>query len=367
VYLLPIRGGTPKRLTFDDRPVGGIAWTADGKAIVFASPRAGSAELWRIPAQGGRPERLSIAGDAIDVALDRTGRRIAYAQGVGFEMHISAFDLRDGRATPVTVAESSRSEQSPSISADGKKIAFPSDRGGAAFDIWMADVSGTNPIRLTFFNKGYSGSPQWSPDSEWVAFDSDTDGQFDVLTVRAAGGAPRPLTPRGSNEFRPTWSRDGRWIYFGSDRTGKDQVWRMPASGGEAVQITQDGGTGGFESNDGQFLYYAKGDGQPGIWRIALRSGREEPVLAEDPAGAYGGYWTLVGNRLYYLKSRHQNQQSLEFLDLSTHQITRILKLPSPACATHSPNLAVSPDQRTLLTCLQGPRESDIMLVENFR
>jgi dipeptidyl aminopeptidase/acylaminoacyl peptidase len=200
-----------------------------------------------------------------------------------------------------------------------------------------------------------------------VAFDSDSDGQWDVLTVRTAGGAPRRLTPRGSNEFAPTWSRDGHWIYFGSDRTGKDQVWKMPASGGEAIQITNGGGSRAFESADGQFLYYAKGNDQPGVWRIALHGGPEEPVLSEDPAGAYGGYWTLVDTRLYYLNTRNQNRQSVEVLDLSTHQIKRILNLPKPACPTHSPNLAVSLDHRTLLTCFQGPGESDIMLVENFR
>ena len=278
-------------------------------------------------------------------------------------MHLSGFNLHDARGTPVTVAESSRSEKDPSFSPDGKKIAFASNRGGDSFDIWMADADGTNPIRLTFFNKGYSGSPQWSPDGERVAFDSATDGPVDVLTVRTAGGAPRRLTPGAV----PTWSRDGRWIYFASDRTGKDQVWKMPPDGGDAIQITKDGGFGGFESHDGRFLYYAKGTDRPGIWRMPVNGGREEPVLPEDPAGTYRRSWALVENGLYYLNTRNHNRQSVEFLDLATRRIRRILDLPSSVCSSDSPDLAVSPDQRTLLACLQSPGESDIMLVENFR
>jgi Tol biopolymer transport system component/serine/threonine protein kinase len=367
IYLLPSREGPAKRLTFDGKPIGGIAWTPDAKAIIFSSSRAGSQELWRIATEGGQPERLPIAGETWDVALDRSGRRLAYVKGHGFGMHVTAFDLRDPRSAPVTLAESSRSEHSVSYSRDGKKIAFGSDRGGNGFDIWMADAEGTNPIRLTFFNKGFSGSPQWSPDGEWVAFDSATDEQVDVFAVRAAGGAPRRLTPGGSNEYVPSWSRDGRWIYFGSDRTGKEQVWKMPSEGGDATQITKDGGLGGFESHDGQFFYYQKGNAQPGIWRLPVHGGREEPVLPEDPAGAYKRYWTLVEDRLYYLNTRNQNRQSVEFLDLSTHQVTRVLDLPRPACASLSPDLAISPDQRTLLICFEGPGEADIMLVENFR
>jgi hypothetical protein len=141
----------------------------------------------------------------------------------------------------------------------------------------------------------------------------------------------------------------------------------MPSGGGKAVQVTKDGGLGGFESHDEQFLYYQKGNDDPGVWRMPVNGGREEPVLPEDPAGAYKRYWTLVENRLYYLNTRNQNRQSVEFLDLATRQITRVLDLPKPVCSSYSPDLAVSPDQRTLLTCFEGPAESDIMLVENFR
>src|SRR5262249_47752601 len=39
IYLLPLVGGYPKRLTFDDTSIRGVSWTSDGRAIVFASKR----------------------------------------------------------------------------------------------------------------------------------------------------------------------------------------------------------------------------------------------------------------------------------------------------------------------------------------
>ncbi len=224
MYVVPARGGTPRRLTFDDLCVWGRpAWTPDGGSLIYASSRAGSADLWRIAAGGGQPERLSIAGDAYGVALDRTGRRLAYVKGRDIKLHIAAFDLEDPRRLPVNVAESTHLEHSPSFSRDGKKIAFRSDRGGGS-DIWIADADGRNPTRLTFSKKGFNGSPQWSPDGERIAFDGSTEQGWHIFAVRTAGGLPVQLTAGRSNQCVPTRSRDGRWIYFVSDRTGQNQI-----------------------------------------------------------------------------------------------------------------------------------------------
>jgi Tol biopolymer transport system component/serine/threonine protein kinase len=369
IYVMSSGGGTPKRVTSDRKPIWGrIAWSPDGNAIVFSSSRAGAAELWRIQPDGGVPERLPIAGSASrGVAFDRSGRHLAYVHGNAISMHINALDLHNRSGKPVAFAESSRAEHAASFSRDGKKVAFASNRGGDGFDVWMADADGTSPIRLTFFGASHSSSPQWSPDGTWVAFDSDTNKQSDVLVVNAAGGTPRRLTPEDSNESVPSWSRDGRWIYFASNRAGKDQVWKMPSQGGEAIQITKDGGYGAFESADGRFLYYTKADDEAGVWRIPVQGGLEEPVLPKEPTGAYRRDWALVRNGLYYLNTRNPGRQSLDFLDFSTRRINRVLDMPGSVCTDWTKNLTVSPDGRTLLTCFEGPVESDIMLVENFR
>jgi len=56
IYIAPIGGGEPRRLTFDNRPISRLAWTPDGREIVFSSGRGGDFGLWRISVTGGTPE-----------------------------------------------------------------------------------------------------------------------------------------------------------------------------------------------------------------------------------------------------------------------------------------------------------------------
>ena len=139
------------------------------------------------------------------------------------------------------------------------EIAFESTRSGT-YEIWACQSDGSRLMQLTNFSPSEAGTPRWSPDGQQIIFDGFPDGKADIYVVDSQGGAPRKLTKEPSNENVPSWSRDGRWIYFASDRTGGWEVWKMPSTGGRALQVTHHGGFAAFESPDGKFLYYAKGE-----------------------------------------------------------------------------------------------------------
>src|SRR5215831_3555190 len=63
VYVMPAAGGIPRRLTHHPDPDVPVAWTADGKAVIFRSPRASYARflrLFSVPVGGGQPTELPL-------------------------------------------------------------------------------------------------------------------------------------------------------------------------------------------------------------------------------------------------------------------------------------------------------------------
>ena len=177
------------------------------------------------------------------------------------------------------------------------------------------------------------------------------------------GGPPQKIAGEPSHEILPSFSRDGHWVYFASNRTGAWQVWKVRLTGGLAVQVTRQGGFAAFESSDGRFLYYAKGPGVPGLWRIPTNGGEEIEVIGSLEA-VYWGYWAVVENGIYYLDTTAK--PGINFFDLATHRITRVFDLENRP-AREAPGLAISPDKKTILYTQLDALNSDIMLVENFR
>src|SRR5262249_33989132 len=156
-----------------------------------------------------------------------------------------------------------------------------------------------NPLQLLDRGAYLTGTPRWSPDGRWIAFDSRSndwgrEGNADIYLISAEGGQPRRLTTEPSEDVAPSWSRDGKWIYFGSTRSGSMQIWKVPVEGGQAaVQVTRQGGFEGFESKDGKLFYYAKGRNLPGIWQVAVGGGEEEFLFDNNKAG-YWRLWTVA-------------------------------------------------------------------------
>src|SRR5438046_3101397 len=73
----------------------------------------------------------------------------------------------------------------PAVSKD--KIAFI-----YAEDLWVADLDGKNPRRLTS-DIGVESYPCFSPDGQTIAFSAQYDGNTDVYTIPVVGGAPKRL------------------------------------------------------------------------------------------------------------------------------------------------------------------------------
>ncbi|HKP10853.1 MAG TPA: DPP IV N-terminal domain-containing protein, partial [Blastocatellia bacterium] len=369
LFLVSAEGGEPARLTFDNRLIRGLTWTADGEEIVFSSDRAGPASLWKVRLTGGEPERVSAAGQyARTPIISRAGNRLAYVEAFDdtnirrIEMPASAARTSAGSpVSPTPLISSTRLDHSPQISPDGKKIVFISDRSGREA-IWVCDSDGANAIQL---ESGYrSGTPRWSPDGRYIAFDARKEETSDVYVVSAQGGTPRRLTGEVFDELMPSWSRDGQWIYFCSNRSGGREIWKIPAEGGQCAQVTRDGGFEGFESPDGKSIYYTKGRGPGGFYKLPVEGGREVEIPQLANAGRWR-YWAVGTEGIYFVAEAGRRQWAIKLFSFASGKVKHVVVLNAPP-TEGPPGLAVSPGGRWILYTQNDRRVSDIVLVENF-
>jgi len=361
IYLASIVDGQAERLTFDKTVIGGIAWSADGKNLVFASHRAGDMALWKIPVSGGTPERLAVSStNAARPAISRQGDKLAYTAG---STHTSIWKLvldASGRAVrpakPLMV--SSSWDYGPQFSPDGRKIVFDSHRSGTP-EVWVANADGADPIQLTSL-KVLSGTPRWSPDGKFIAFDSRPGDHSHIFVIPAVGGAPLQVTSGDFEASVPSWSRDGRWIYFTSNRLGIWQLFKVRPQGGDPIQVTRKGGFAAFESPDGSALYYWK-DNDYGIWKMSLPRGEEARIL---PLRLDWGQWAVLNSGIYFV-DRSRSNPTISYFDFSTGRISKVAAAEK-SLTFETPAFDVSADGRSLLF-VQLEKAGDIMLVENFR
>jgi Tol biopolymer transport system component/DNA-binding winged helix-turn-helix (wHTH) protein len=369
IFLLPVAGGEPRRLTFDNTSIRGLSWTADGREIVFASRRGGSTyNLWKIATtDAAMPERLTTSErDVYSPTVSRQENRVSYTQSL-MDSNVWRIGLHVSKGpedAPFKIISSTQEDNGPQYSPDGKKIVFASRRSGS-YEIWVCDSDGSNARQLTNIGGPLTGTPRWSPDGRQIAFDSWIEGNADIYIINADGGKPRRLTYDADEDVTPSWSIDGRWIYFGCTRSGSMQIWKVRAEGGAAVQVTKQGGFEGFESPDGKFFYYAKGRAVPGIWRVPLAGGDETPVLDHHQAGLWR-YWAVTDKGIFFATAESPSHPVVEYYSFESNKISPVAKLDKPLFKT-DPGLAVSPNGQSLLIVQMDQSGSDIMLMEDFR
>ncbi len=83
-------------------------------------------------------------------------------------------------------------------------------------DLWVADLDGKNPRRLTS-DLGAASNPAFSPDGQTIAFSAHYDGNTDVYTIPITGGAPKRLTYHPGADIVRGFTPDGK-ILFDSPR-----------------------------------------------------------------------------------------------------------------------------------------------------
>ena len=377
LYRLPMAAGMvpegePVQLTSWISP-GKPSWMPDGREILFAM-RGG---LWKLDAlHGGSPTRLPFVGqDGHYPVVSRTadGRlRLVYVRHFS-DGNIWRVDAgRSSEAigtTPVKAIASTRGDYIPSLSPDGRRIAFISDRSGEPH-IWTADPDGSSPRQLSSLpSAGSPGFPRWSPDNKSIAFHGDPSGRPDVVVVPAAGGPPKILTESMPNGGFPSFSQDGRWVYFCVVENKKPRIWKIPVSGGAAVQITKELGTLGIEARDGNLYYVSASEAVSPLWRVPVSGGT--PVKILD--GVMSASFDVIDRGIYYIDRASPPSGGffgeatganirLQFYEFATGRSSTIASNLGPVVG-----VTASRDGKTVFFSRTDSSIDELMVVNDFR
>ena len=245
--------------------------------------------------------------------------------------------LRAGRPWP---------QWDPAFSPDGRMLAFRGyyGVGDGAYALYVVGVNGCAVHRLT---RSIAGSPSWSPDGKWIAF--DTSGEGTIWKVHPDGtGRARIARSRGADyNSSPAWSPRGKVIAFVHYHRGRGEIWVVGADGRRARLLYADARVSdempAWSRDGARIAFVAQTGGRSSIDVIdangtnvrALTTGRGEgwnPVWLQGNAGIAFLAGASVGKgSLYVIRSSGTDVHRMSLRD--TEQFTwASAQLPQRRC-----------------------------------
>ena len=128
----------------------------------------------------------------------------------------------------------------PSFSADGRLVAFASNRDpGSApgSHIYLVKVDGSGLTQLTT-GPEFDSNPSFAPNGQRLVFDRRSGGKSHIFSVKVDGSGLRQLTSGKGNDSEPVYTPNGRRIVFVSDRdrdmrSDHSDIFAMAPSGAD--------------------------------------------------------------------------------------------------------------------------------------
>ena len=141
----------------------------------------------------------------------------------GYFKHLFVYHPESIPLTRVTNSEGD--DIDPELSPDGSQIAYASNKNGQ-WDIYIIDIKTGSETQLTDTPE-YDGAPTWSPDSQWIAFESYLNYNLEIVLLSTIdlNQSPVQLTDNQAADHSPKWSPAARKIAFVSDRSGDNEIW----------------------------------------------------------------------------------------------------------------------------------------------
>lgn len=208
-----------------------------------------------------------------------------------------------------------------------------------AEDLWVANIDGGNPRRLTV-DEGIESLPFFSPDGKLIAFSAQYDGNTDVFVIPVEGGVPARLTWHPGNDWVRGFTPDGKQVVFASQRSvftnRYQQLFTVSINGGFPVQIEIPNAFQGVFSPDGKKIAYSplspayrqwkhyRGGTISTLWIFSTED-KSAVKIPQPQEGCNDSDPMWIGNMIYFRSDRN-GEFNLFSYDVNSKAIAQVTK-----------------------------------------
>ncbi|ARV08678.1 protease [Winogradskyella sp. PC-19] len=398
VFVIPSKGGEPRRLTY--HPGGDFVqgWTPDGK-VLFRSGRESqptmTSKFFTVSLDGGLPQALDIPRAAYG-EISSDGKHLAYTPITGWDAEWRNY--RGGQAMPIWVVNLKtkdliRTQQptgerhldpiwlngivyfmserdytmniwsfNPSTKEekqitfhrkfDVKSLDSSSDKiiyeQGGYLHVYNPSTQTTNQLNITvngdlnFYREKWSdmsardlSNPNVSPKGKRAIFEH----RGEIFTVPKENGTWQNLTNSpGVADRAPIWSPEGNKVAWFSDKSGEYQLMVANQNGQNAKAITLPNPTFYFQpdwSTDGKHIAYT--DTHYNIWIVNLETEKAAIVATDSyahPNRSMNPVWSPDSKWIAYAKQQKSHFKSIFAFNIDTK---KTIQLTDPIADAISP------------------------------
>jgi hypothetical protein len=284
--IAPDRGeiAPPRRVTFGTTDEAAASTSSTGR-MVFMS-RTSGADVWSLPidsdhvrVRGALTRVTQDLADDYDPSLSADGRMLAFRSRRGGRFDVFSRDLTTGREVTVTATTA---DDTPVINPDGTKVAY-SFRRDDKTPIFAVALSGGSPEQLC---DDCGEVEQWAPSGREILFVTPRDpSAIGLLRLGAAANREWLKHPR-YGLFNARISSDGRWLSFNARANSLAPARVMLAEvrdfivAGEKdwIIVSEDGDAPAWSPDANHLYFWSSRDGSPCLWAQRLDMITKRPM-----------------------------------------------------------------------------------------
>jgi serine/threonine protein kinase/Tol biopolymer transport system component len=230
--------------------LGRVAWGAPGKSICFSRTVNSLTNVWEYNlSDHGLTQKTLGPGPDYSPMSEAGGMGMYFINGKESGV-LSVYQARTKESTDLVTQNATQ----PTISDDGRRVAYVLLIENGRQELWVSDVDGNNRTKLD--SSGTLETLAWSHDGSRFAFSEITSNGAKIFTIRADGSGVRKIRWSGAFIGEVAWAPDDKILYMSGyeKEPAKVSTWKASADGSSVEVFDQSCGYVADISPDGRFL-----------------------------------------------------------------------------------------------------------------